>query len=167
MPAMSFLARSGAPRTTVRRVGPVGALLLAVVLLASACQIDWQQNKNFGVVIEPGAARASMAIYRAPRKLLYTIYQQKGIRPVQDIIYASGNGPLTKMSGFCVANACYQSGFLRDEFHELVYGRTGDLTEALVNAQQSLDCLDLTIISGGLYTPNWTHKSVGCIIGEV
>lgn len=150
-----------------RRRGALGAALLATVLLCAACNIDWQVNKNFGTAIEPGAVRASVNIYRTPRKLLYNVYQQNGIGPVQDLIYASGTGPLTKISGFCVANVCLQSGFLRSVFHGLVYDRSADLASALVDAQNNLDCLAITLISYGAYDPNWTHKSVACQIGDL
>lgn len=150
-----------------RRLAALGAALLVTTLLCAACNINWQVNRNFGTAIEPGAVRASINIYRVPRKLLYVVYQEKGIRPVQDLIYASGTGPLTKISGFCVANVCLQSGFLRSVFHGLVYDRPGDLSTALVDAQRNLDCLALTLISYGAYEPNWTHKSVGCQIGDL
>lgn len=160
------LGATDAP-TRTRRPGLVAAAVASLAILCAACGIDWTYNRNFGFVAEPGAVRASLAIYREPRKLLYTVYSQNGIRPVQDIIYAAGNGPLTKITGFCVAGVCLQDGFIRSEFHSLVYDRSGDLAEALANAQANLDCLDLTLISGGTYAPNWTHKSVGCQIGAL
>lgn len=149
-----------------KRLVMSGVALLSVVVLG-ACQINWQANKNFGVAVEPTAARISLAIYRVPRSLLYSVLYSAGPGAVADIIYAKGNGPLSKLPQVCVGSVCIGASSVKSLWHFLIYQRLGDLTEALVNAQNHADCLDLTLISYSQFAPNWTHKSVGCANGAL
>lgn len=155
---------------TLAPARPRASLLLALVVAASllaACNITWTYNRNFGIVTEATAARASLSIYRAPRKLLYSVLDSYGIGTVQGLIYDNGRGPFASVPEICIAGYCVGQSMLLSEWHDLVYGRTSDLQSALVDAQNALDCLDLTVISYATWAPNWTHKSVGCEIGQV
>lgn len=148
------------------RAGVVGAAGLAVVLLLTSCQISWELHKTHGVIVEPGAARASVGVWREPSRVLYDIYSGNGIDMVQDILCYSGKFPVPHVE---VGSVGITANVLQPKWCGYVYGDDNDLRGALVDAQAGSrdDCLALTLISSGAYIKNWTHKSGGCRTGSL
>lgn len=153
------------------------AIVIAIVmsLTATAClnlNIKWTLAKTHGLYVEVTAMRASINIYKAPRAALYDIYKAGGINMTQDILWAVGKPPT--VSGFCIDTPgfvhqqfCLSTSAIYNYVHALIYVNDADLKSALIDAENNGDCLALTLISYGVYAPNWTHKGGGCITGQV
>ena len=141
--------------------------VLALGLSAAACSWTWTNGVNYGVVIEPGAARANVEIYRAARRALHDLMYSDGIGTAADALYASAKGPLDKVPELCVSDVCLGASTLHSLAHHIIYDNLGDLQNAIIDATSNTDCLAVTLISYGIITENWTHKGVGCIIGQI
>ena len=164
--------------STIRRCRAVlmtALLALATATAATACEpgsttVAWKAGKTHGAIIETTAGRASLGIYRSPRKFLYEVYKAAGIRAVQDVIWAVGQPPsVTKTftyRGRSITTS-FGTAALRSKAHDLIYRDPSDLRGALVDAQVSHTCLALTLISYGKPAANWTHKQVGCQVGAL
>ncbi|MEZ5137491.1 MAG: hypothetical protein R2711_01525 [Acidimicrobiales bacterium] len=68
--------RLGARPRPTRRLAVALAVLCCVGL--GACQISWRLGTTHGAIVEPGAARASIGIWRAPTRLLADLEQSRG-----------------------------------------------------------------------------------------
>ncbi|MEZ5181235.1 MAG: hypothetical protein R2702_05090 [Acidimicrobiales bacterium] len=156
--------RLGARPRPTRRLAVALAVLCCVGL--GACQISWRLGTTHGAIVEPGAARASIGIWRAPTRLLADLEQSRGVDLVQDILCASGRFPVVALE---VGGRGLSVDVLKARWCGYVYGDDSDLRSALRDAQRGRtdDCLALTLISGGAYRANWTHKSVGCRTGSL
>lgn len=146
------------------------AALLAFTGLAfttTACNpaIDWQMGSTHGVIYEAGALRGSMNVYRVPRSLLMKVWNGGGMQPVMDSMWQFGRPPRFSMCAF--GKVCYSTDIVASKIHGWIYGDPWDLKGALFDAQANYDCLALTIISGGAYNKNWTHKGIGCYLGSL
>lgn len=145
----------------------LAAVVALLVVSATACGpvITWRAGRTHGAVVETGAARGGINIYRVPRSKLYDVYRAAGIDGVQDAMWAFGKPPVVKipMGGGNSVGV----GVLDSKFHGYIYGDDADLRGALLDAQSNRDCLSITIISHGVYIKNWTHKSVGCELGSL
>ena len=131
---------------------------------------SWKAGKTHGAIIETTAGRASLGIYRVPRKALHDVYKALGIRKVQDAIWAVGQPPsFTRTFTFRGRSITTSFGtrILRNKAHSLIYSNPNDLRGALAEAQANRDCLALTLLSYGKPTSNWTHKQVGCQMGAL
>lgn len=151
------------------------ALCIAVAAMSTmtACTpptLRWSAGNTHGAIIEPTAGRASLGIYRKPRKVLHDVYKAGGIRRVQDAIWAVGQPPAISKT-FAYRGHSITTSFgtvaLRGWTHDVIYADPADLRGALLEAQASGDCLALTLISYGKVTRNWTHKQVGCQMGAL
>ncbi len=130
----------------------------------------WKAGRTHGAIIETTAGRASLGIYRVPRRALHDVYRAMGIRTVQDAIWSVGQPPaFTKTFTFRGRSitTSFGTAALRNKAHSLIYGDAADLRGALLEAQAHRDCLALTLVSYGKPTSNWTHKQVGCQMGAL
>lgn len=142
------------------------AAVVAVVLTSTAClpSVSWSLGATHGVVVEAGAARAGLNVYRAPRQALWDVYKAVGINGVQDALWAFGKPP---RFGVCVNGVCVTTDHVENKIHGWIYGDDNDLRGALTDAQKEHNCLSLTVISRGAYIKNWTRKNVGCYTGSL
>ncbi len=137
----------------------------ALALSLSACQITWSLGTTHGAIVEPGAARASVGIWRVPTRVLHSVLESKGIDLVQDLLCSQGRFPAVRLA---VGDRSVSSNVLQSRWCGYVYGDDADLRGALIDAQNGRDnCLALTLISRGAYLKNWTHKSDGCKTGSL
>lgn len=145
----------------------LAAVLVIPALATTSCgpTIAWSNGKTHGLVVETGAARAGVNIYRAPRKALYQVWQAGGIELVQDALWHFGQPP--KFSVCPADMACLTSKQVADRIHGWIYGDPWDLKGALLDAQRETNCLSLTLVSRFSYIKNWTRKNVGCRIGSL
>ncbi len=154
-------------RRTTRHL-PLPALALcvaAIVVGTTACDsVGWKLGRTHGAIVEVGARRASLGIYRVPRSKLYDVYRAGGTRAAQDVLWAVGAPPVTSVS---IDSLSLSTAALNRKMHGYIYGDAADFRGALLDAQRNRDCLALTLISQGLYIKNWTHKSVGCRLGSL
>jgi hypothetical protein len=143
-------------------------LVAAVAIVASlaGCQITWELEKTHGVIVEPGAVRASVGIWREPTRVLYDIYRNDSLETVKYLLCYSGNFPVPSVH---VGSYGITANVLQPKWCGYVYGDDNDLRGALTDAQSGSadDCLALTLISSGAYIKNWTHKSGGCKQGSI
>lgn len=153
-------------RVRAPRLLAVGALSLIALLGVTGCDgsVGWKLGKTHGAIIEPGAARASLGIYRAPRHALYQVYRAGGTKAAQDVLWAVGAPPVVTVS---VKGVSLSSAALNRKMHGYIYGDPADFRGALVDAERANDCLALTLISRGAYIKNWTHKGVSCRTGSL
>lgn len=130
----------------------------------------WRAGKTHGVIIETTAGRASLGIYRSPRKALHSLYKALGLRAAQDAIWKVGQPPMITKT-FTYRGRSITTSFgtstLRGAARSLIYDHPADLRAAILDAHAHQDCLALTLVSYGKPTQNWTHKSVGCQIGSL
>lgn len=157
------------------------AIVLAVLVSASAaglttgCQPgrqgwSWRAGVTHGVIVEATAGRASLAVYRKPRRALHDLYRARGLRMVQDVIWAVGRPPVVTRT-FTYHGHSVTTSFGTSTVHgwtrSLIYDHPGDLRQALVDAQAHGDCLAVTLVSYGAPSGNWTHKGFGCQMGAL
>lgn len=144
----------------------LGALAVALALIASACHITWSAGTTHGAIIETTAGRASVGIWRAPTRLLADLERSKGIDLVQDVLCASGRFPAVTLK---VGDTSITADVLGARWCGYVRGDDADLRGALRDSQAGGrdDCLALTLVSRGAYLKNWTHKDVGCRTGSL
>lgn len=154
------------PRAPRRVPIPAVALCVTALLFATtSCDaVSWKLGRTHGAIIEVGAHRASLGIYRVPRRLLFQLYKGGGLKVAQDALWASGAPPV---AAFSIDGVRVSTEFLNRKLHGYLYGDPADFRGALIDAERSRDCLALTLISRGLYIKNWTHKSVGCRMGSL
>lgn len=159
------MSRDGSERRGCR-TALVTALAFTLSAALSSCNltIGWSLGATHGVVIETGAARAGMNIYRVPTEALHTIYEAADINLVQDLLWEFGAPPIVT---FCFQDKCISTEFINDRIHGWIYDDDNDLRVALIDAHDGGRCLSLTLISGGLYIKNWTHKAIGCWDGWI
>jgi hypothetical protein len=157
---------TSASRHRVRRAFAVACIALSASLATTGCttSIGWKLGKTHGAIIEPTARRASLGIYRAPSRSLYSVYARSGTRAAQDVLWALGAPPVASVS---VDGIGVSTTVLNRKMHGYLYGDAADFRGALIDAHRRDDCLALTLISQGLYIKNWTHKDVGCRTGAV
>lgn len=152
--------RPGTGWRRVRRAALAGAVI-AVTVLATACRpFAWTSGTTHGPVVELGASRAGINVYRLPTEALYQVYRAGGIDLVQDMLWQHGRPPLVRVP--LGGGNAVSVDWLQAKFHGFIYGDDDDLAGAVRDAHDDGDCLSLTLISHGLYNKNWTHKSVGC-----
>src|SRR4051794_34593223 len=93
--------------------------MLALGLTLGACSWSWSSGVNYGLAIEPGAARASVVVYRAARRALHDLMYSNGIGAAADALYASAEGPLNKVPELCVEGFCIGSSTLHGLAHQI------------------------------------------------
>lgn len=160
-------------RTRKTRVGTVvAAVAVALALLSStACvpRVRWQPYSTHTIGLEYGAVRASLIIYRVPRKALYDLYRGFGNDPkvIRDAIWQVGKPPMPNYD-VCIGDQCVPVSNFRQLLYDSMFGSWGkiyDLRDAVLAAQRDYNCLAWTFISYGVLTSNWTNKDVVCKLG--
>ncbi|MGN6695941.1 MAG: hypothetical protein ACTHN0_17320 [Aquihabitans sp.] len=153
-------------RVHAPRLLAVGLISLIALTGLTSCKtsVSWKLGRTHGAVIEKTAARASLAIYRKPRSLLYQLYRNGGTKAAQDAIWQFGQPPVASIY---VNGIGFSTQVLNQKMHGYIYGDAADFRGALLDAQDNHDCLALTLISRGAYIKNWTHKAVGCQMGSL
>ncbi|QXC62301.1 hypothetical protein KSP35_05715 [Aquihabitans sp. G128] len=156
------------PARPARHLVTLVAAAAVLSVSATAClptpAVTWKLGDTHGVVIETGAQRGSLNIYRSPRSALMQAWKLFGIDGVMAGMWAYGKAPRFSICAFAV---CLDQTDVNNKIHGWIYGDPWDLKGALFDAQNNYNCLALTIISHGVYNKNWTNKSVGCRLGSV
>jgi hypothetical protein len=153
-------------RVRAPRLLAVGLISLIAVMGMTSCKtsVSWRLGRTHGVIVEKTAVRASLAIYRTPRSVLYQLYRQGGTKAAQDALWRYGQPPVASVS---VNGIGVSTQVLNHKMHGYIYGDAADFRGALIDAEKNHDCLALTLISHGAYIKNWTHKEVGCRTGSL
>ncbi|MCU1497764.1 MAG: hypothetical protein JWM47_1717 [Acidimicrobiales bacterium] len=155
-----------APRRTVLLTL---ALALTALLALPACQrpptMHWRLGRTHGAVLESGAARAGVNIYRKPTRAIHRQLRRNGINAAQNYMWSYGR---TLRFSVCFPGLpCIGQGTASRKIKGWIYGDDADLRGAIIDAYEHGDCLSLTLMSHGSYVKNWTHKRVGCREGSM